>query len=174
MKRISRSGIGTTAGFGLASFSKDELDTIHYATLQILQDTGIKVLSENALEIFDGGGCEIERFNGYGIVKIPSYVVEECAFWSPRMIVYDGRNPDDDFVAEPTRVGFTTFGGCINIIDPLTPGINMAIMATAPDRACNITRLPSPPPSSGNQPMAMTKTAPAKHQPFKYRDLMDR
>jgi trimethylamine--corrinoid protein Co-methyltransferase len=69
MKRISRSGIGTTAGFGLASFSKDELDSIHYATLQILQDTGIKVLSENALEIFHGGGCEIERFEGYGIVK---------------------------------------------------------------------------------------------------------
>ena len=95
MKRISRSGIGTTAGFGLAAFSRDELDSIHYATLQILQDTGIKVLSENALEIFHGGGCEIERFEGYGIVKIPSYVVEECVFWAPRTIVYDARNPDD-------------------------------------------------------------------------------
>ncbi len=126
MKRISRSGIGTTAGFGLAAFSKDELDTIHYATLQILQDTGIKVLSENALEIFHGGGCEIERLEGYGIVKIPSYVVEECAFWAPRTIVYDSRNPDDDFVAEPNRVGFTTFGGCINVIDPLTRDLRRA------------------------------------------------
>jgi trimethylamine--corrinoid protein Co-methyltransferase len=62
MRRISRSGISTTAGFGLAAFSKDELDSIHYATLQILQDTGIKVLSENALEILHGGGCDIERF----------------------------------------------------------------------------------------------------------------
>ena len=139
MKRISRSGIGTTAGFGLAAFSRDELDTIHYATLQILQDTGIKVLSENALEIFDGGGCEIERFNGYGIVKIPSYVVEECAFWSPRMIVYDGRNPDDDFVAEPNRVGFTTFGGCINIIDPLTRDLRRATKKDCGDiaRVCD-------------------------------------
>ena len=118
MRRMSRSGIGTTAGFGLSAFSKDELDSIHYATLQILQDTGVKVLNENALEVFHGGACEVERFEGYGIVKIPSYVVEECTFWAPRTIVYDGRNPDDDFVAEPNRVGFTTFGGCINVIDP--------------------------------------------------------
>ena len=126
MKRISRSGIGTTAGFGLASFSRDELDSIHYSTLQILQDTGIKVLSENALEIFHGGGCEVERFEGYGIVKIPSYVAEECTFWAPRTIVFDARNPDDDFVAEPNRVGFTTFGGCINVIDPVTHELRRA------------------------------------------------
>jgi trimethylamine--corrinoid protein Co-methyltransferase len=77
-------------------------------------------MSEQALEVFHGGGCEVEHFEGYGIVKIPSYVVEECAFWAPRTIVYDGRNPDDDFVAEPNRVGFTTFGGCIKVIDPVT------------------------------------------------------
>ena len=126
MKRISKSGIGTTAGFGLAAFSSDEFDSIHYATLQILQDTGVKVLSEGALDIFHGGGCEIERSDGYAIVRIPSYVVEECAFWAPRMIVYDGRNPDDDFVAEPNRVGFTTFGGCINVIDPVTRQLRRA------------------------------------------------
>ena len=120
MKRTARSGISTTSGLGLSAFSKDELDSIHYATLQILQDTGIKVANEEALEIFHGGGASIERFEGYGIVRIPSYVVEECAFWAPRMIVYDARIPDDDYVSEPNRVGFTTFGGCINVIDPFT------------------------------------------------------
>lgn len=139
MKRISRSGIRTTAGFGLAGFSRDELDSIHYATLQILQDTGIKVLSESALEILHGGGCEIERFDGYGIVKIPSYVVEECVFWAPRTIVYAGRNPDNDFVAEPNRVGFTTFGGCINVIDPVTRKLRRATKKDCGDltRVCD-------------------------------------
>jgi trimethylamine--corrinoid protein Co-methyltransferase len=118
MKRMMRSGIGTTSGLGLSSFSRDELDTIHYATLQILQDTGIKVMNEQALAIFRDGGCEVEKFEGYGIVKFPEYIVEECAFWAPRTIVYDGRNSGDDFVAEPNRVGFATFGGSINVIDP--------------------------------------------------------
>lgn len=120
MRRISRSGIGTTSGFGLSSFSKDELDSIHYSTLQILQDTGIKVINEKALEIFHDGGASVERIADYGIVKIPSYLVEECVFFAPRTIVYDARNPADDYVAEPNRVGFSTFGGCINIIDPNT------------------------------------------------------
>ena len=136
---MMRSGIGTTAGFGLAAFSKDELDSIHYATLQILQDTGVKVLNEKALEVFHGGGCGIERFEGYGIVKIPSYVVEECTFWAPRTIVYDGRNPKDDFVAEPNRVGFTTFGGCINVIDPQTRKLRRATKQDCADlsRLCD-------------------------------------
>jgi len=126
MRRMSRSGIGSTAGFGLGAFSRDELDTIHYATLQIFQDTGIKVMNEEALEIFHGGGCDVERFKGYGIVKIPSYVVEECAFWAPHSIVYDACDPVKDYLAEPNRVGFTTFGGCINVVDPHTRKIRRA------------------------------------------------
>lgn len=139
MKRTARSGISTTAGLGLSAFSKDELDSIHYATLQILQDTGIKVANEEALEIFHGGGASIERFEGYGIVRIPSYVVEECAFWAPRMIVYDARNPDDDYVSEPNRVGFTTFGGCIKVIDPFTWEVRSATKKDCGDiaRVCD-------------------------------------
>jgi hypothetical protein len=41
MKRRFRSGISASSGLGLVSFSRDELDSIHYATLQILQETGI-------------------------------------------------------------------------------------------------------------------------------------
>jgi trimethylamine--corrinoid protein Co-methyltransferase len=126
MRRISRSGIGTTSGFGLSAHSRDELDSIHYTTLQILQDTGIKVMSEKALEVFHGGGASVERIGDYGIVKLPSYLVEDCIHWAPRSIVYDARNPNDDYVAEPNRVGFTTFGGCINVIDPATHELRRA------------------------------------------------
>ena len=44
MRRISRGGIGTKSGLELSSFFKDELGSIHCATLQILLDTGIKVI----------------------------------------------------------------------------------------------------------------------------------
>ncbi len=120
MKRRFRSGISASSGLGLSSLSRDELDSIHYATLQILQDTGIKVMSEEALEVFHGGGAMVERHEGFGIVRMPSFLVEESAFRSPHTFVYDARNPADDFIMEPNRVGFTTFGGCINVIDPYT------------------------------------------------------
>ncbi|MCG6909488.1 MAG: trimethylamine methyltransferase family protein [Deltaproteobacteria bacterium] len=126
MRRRLRSGISASSGLGLSSFSRDELDSIHYATLQILQDTGIKVMGEEALEVFHGGGARVERHDGFGIVKIPPYLVEDSAFFAPHTMVYEGRNPDDDFVVEPNRVGFATFGGCINIVDPYTRAIRRA------------------------------------------------
>ena len=126
MRRRFRSGISASSGLGLSSFSQDELDSIHYATLQILQNTGIKVVNEQALEIYHGGGAEVERHDGYGIVKLPPYMVEDAAFFSPHTMVYEARNPDDDFIVEPNRVGFATFGGCINVVDPYTRKIRRA------------------------------------------------
>jgi trimethylamine--corrinoid protein Co-methyltransferase len=126
MRRRFRSGISASSGLGLSSLSRDELDSIHYATLQILQDTGIKVMNEKALEVFHGGGATVERHEGFGIVSIPPYLVEESAFRSPHTFVYDARNPADDLIMEPNRVGFTTFGGCINVIDPYTRELRRA------------------------------------------------
>lgn len=126
MKRRLRSGVSASSGLGLASFSRDELDSIHYATLQILQETGIKVMSEEACEIFHGGGATVERHADFSIVKIPSFLVEESANSAPHTFVFNARNPADDFMVEPNRVGFTTFGGCINVIDPYTRELRRA------------------------------------------------
>ena len=126
MRRRFRSGISSSSGLGLGSFSQDELDSIHYATLQILQNTGIKVMNEEALEVFHGGGAVVDRQAGYGIVKLPPHLVEDSAFFAPHTMVYEGRNPDDDFIVEPNRVGFATFGGCINVVDPYTRKIRRA------------------------------------------------
>jgi len=126
MRRRFRSGISASSGLGLSSFSKDELDSIHYATLQILQNTGIKVMNEQALEIYYSGGAEVERHDGFGIVKLPPYLVEDSAYFTPHTMVFEARNPDDDFIMEPNRVGFATFGGCINVVDPYTREIRRA------------------------------------------------
>lgn len=126
MRRRFRSGISASSGLGLSSFSPDELDSIHYATLQILQDTGIKVMNEQALEVYHGGGAVVERHDGFGIVKLPPYMVENSVFCAPHTMVYEGRNPDDDFIVEPNRVGFATFGGCINVVDPYTREVRRA------------------------------------------------
>ncbi len=139
MQRRFRSGISASSGLGLSSLSRDELDSIHYATLQILQDTGIKVMNEKALEIFHGGGAVVERHEGFGIVSIPPYLVEESAFRSPHTFVYDARNPADDLIMEPNRVGFTTFSGCINVIDPYTRELRRAAKKDCGDllRVCD-------------------------------------
>lgn len=120
MKRAFRNGITHLEGFGLRALTADQLDSIHYATLEVLEVTGLKVESEEAALAFSGAGAQVERSNGHARVKIPSYMVEECLRWAPRKRVHHGRLPAHDFVAEPNRVGYSTFGECIQVIDPQT------------------------------------------------------
>ena len=119
-KRNLMAGSNLLSGFGLNAFSKDELDSIHHATLQVFQRTGIKVESEQAIEIFHSAGASVERHEGYGIVKIPPYIVEDCIRWAPSTVVYNARDPENDFVAEPGRVSLTNGGCCVNVIDLYT------------------------------------------------------
>lgn len=105
-------------GFGLLMFSKDELDAIHWATLQVLEKTGIKVQSEEALEIFHGEGAWVDKKTR--TVKIPPYIVEECVRSAPSKIVLYGRDSAHDVILEGRRVNFTNFGEGIMVIDPFT------------------------------------------------------
>ncbi len=113
-----KAGFEKLSGFGLNAFTQDELDILHYATLKILNETGIKVESDEALEIFHGAGANVEHHGGYGIVRLASHIVEDCIRWAPSTVTYYGRRPEDDYVAESKRVGFAaSYGPQINIID---------------------------------------------------------
>lgn len=127
MTRQMRSGIYHLGGFGLHVLSADQLDTIHYATLEVFKNTGIRVECEEAVKVFQEAGSVVERRDGHAIVKIPPYVVEDCIRWAPSRITYYGRTPEYDFAAEPNRVGHSTFGECVQIIDPKTRKVRKSL-----------------------------------------------
>jgi len=110
--------VDVTRGFGLKMFSQSELYAIHCATLQVLEKTGIKVQSEEALEIFDGGGAIVDKKTH--MVKFPPCVVEEAIRTAPRKIVLYGRNPVNNVILEGRRVHWTNFGEGIMVFDPFT------------------------------------------------------
>ncbi len=116
----TRSGVQAMQGFGLSAFSLDQLDTIHMASLHVLNTVGVKVESDEALEIYASGGARIEKKEGFGIVYLPAHLIEDGLRWAPSSVTFCGRDPQKDFVAEPNRVGFATFGECISVIDPVT------------------------------------------------------
>ncbi len=95
-------------------------ETIHNATLEILQDIGIKVLNEDAVELFQSSGAIVETIDGNSIVKIPSVMIENCLGWAPRSITYNGRVADENYLAPMGSGAFSTFGDCIKVIDPVT------------------------------------------------------
>lgn len=117
-RRHIRAGFNEFSGLGLKEFSRQELDSVHFATLQVLRRTGVKVECEEAVELFDSAGAEITRHEGYAIVKIPDYLVDECIRLAPRTGIYYGRGPEDDYLTDGNRTSFTAgFGEQIKIID---------------------------------------------------------
>lgn len=114
-----------------------QIRTFHEATLELLEDFGIKVFSEEALAIFDGAGAQVERAENFGIVKFPPELIEKCIQSAPGRVTYHGRERTHDYAADPGKVGFVTFGECIQIVDPVT----RQIRSTTKEDLANITRL---------------------------------
>ena len=52
-----------------------------------------------------------------GVVRIPPHVVEAAIESAPERLLAAGRDPKDDVMLDPGRVGFTTFGEGIQIAD---------------------------------------------------------
>jgi trimethylamine--corrinoid protein Co-methyltransferase len=120
MTRKFKAGFHNISGFGLKSLSDSEVDFIHQATLQVFQHTGLKIYSEEAMEIFHGAGAVVEKFEDHGVVKIPPHIVEDCIRLAPRTFGCYGRAREDDFILEPSLVSLSCAGGCVNVIDPYT------------------------------------------------------
>jgi trimethylamine--corrinoid protein Co-methyltransferase len=118
MRRNAHAGRTRSGGFGLSVFTRDEIDDIHLATLEVLGGTGVFVEDDEALEIFASAGAKVDAASR--VVKIPGYLVEEAIASAPSKLLLRGRNPKNDVVIEAGRVGFTTFGEGIKIVDPHT------------------------------------------------------
>jgi trimethylamine--corrinoid protein Co-methyltransferase len=118
LRNSVQAGVVKHQGMGLNMFSEDELYAIHCGTLDVLEHTGVKVCSKEALEIFDGGGAKVDAKTG--TVKIPQYLVEDAIQTAPRTLCLAGRDPKHDLVLDGTRVHFINFGEGISVIDPYT------------------------------------------------------
>ena len=118
MGRNLKAGYNRSGGIGLDFLTDDELRSIHFATLEVLNTCGIKVFSPEAQDIFDGGGAIVDRKSC--VVKIPPYMVEDAIQSAPGTVLLAARNPKKDHLAEGNRVGFTNFGEGVGIIDPYT------------------------------------------------------
>lgn len=118
MKRNRIAGRTSFLGCSLSLFSDSDLEMIHDATLEVLEYTGLYVQSDEAIAIFEGGGCYVDRRNQ--IVKIPAHIVEEAIVSAPQKVFLAGRDPQHDLVLESGRVNFCPFGEGVMVIDPYT------------------------------------------------------
>jgi len=95
MRRIPTAGTSTLKGWGMNTLTRDDLDQIHAATLDVLQSTGIYVDHDEALSILEKGGCWVNKKTK--VVRFPQHLVNEAMVQCPSHILLAGRDSEEDF-----------------------------------------------------------------------------
>ena len=95
--------------------SKSDIDEIHYATLDILKNTGVKVFNESALKIFANAGADV-NFETQ-IVKITSKIVEDAIEKTPAKFTWHARNPEKNLKMGGGIIHFSPAALCPFVYD---------------------------------------------------------
>jgi trimethylamine--corrinoid protein Co-methyltransferase len=90
--------------------TRNQLQLIHQASLDILTNIGIVSLNRHINELLAEHGAEISTHNGETIVKFPAKLVEHCIEMAPSQVVLGARNPANRLIldADEARVRFGT------------------------------------------------------------------
>jgi len=96
--------------------SDSQTEEIHEGSLEILEETGIKVELEEGLTVLDKAGAKVDYQAGRA--WIPRQMVADCLELLPREFTYAGRNPEKDCLIKPGgRLYSRTAGSPDFIID---------------------------------------------------------
>ena len=140
MRRNPQAGRRRFGALSLDVFSEDDLVDIHQATLEVLGDAGVFVEEAEARRVLTAGGCQVDEETR--TVRIPAYVVEAAIRSAPSTLLLAGRDPANDFIMGPGRVGFTNFGEGIKIVDLETGELREPTKQDVADSARVVDALP--------------------------------
>lgn len=110
-------------------FTKEEIDKIHNATLEVLEKVGVRIEEENALKLLDSIGADIDFTKK--IAKIPPHIVKEAIKNSPNSILFAGRDSKFDLKLEGKRVHFGLGEGAIEYLDSETNSVRPSTLSDA-------------------------------------------
>jgi len=106
--------------YGYSILKKEDLEALHAATLNLMEDYGVCVFGRGAHEVFSSCGCEVDEETSR--VKFPRNIVNDCIESAPESYTLYGRDgePEKEVQMSPGVVTYTTFGTGVAILDPVT------------------------------------------------------
>jgi trimethylamine--corrinoid protein Co-methyltransferase len=103
-------------GMRITVLNAVELGHIQQASLDILEQTGIKFYSEKALKIFSEAGADVDFKNK--IVRIPEDILSQYLEKAPRTFVMASRSTEElDLILDRTKVYYGTDGVAVKTVD---------------------------------------------------------
>jgi len=113
---ITEKGVIPIKGGQNKILTKEQIFDLHKATIEVLENIGIKNLHNNAREIMKEKGCEVNHKEK--IVKIPESVLMEHLKKAPSEIMLYGRDPKYDVALDNSDNVYVMGGaGAINTLD---------------------------------------------------------
>ncbi len=95
--------------------SRDDLDKIHGATMEVFRRHGVKVLEPKALELFAKAGADVDRKTK--MVRIPESLVKETIRKAPSEFKMYGRDPRYELDYSGNKVHFGVAGFAVRVQD---------------------------------------------------------
>jgi len=111
----------------LKILDKGDLDEIHAATLKVLETTGVKIHSDEALALLGQAGYEVNRASG--IVKMPEALVMDAVRSCQRNFKWHARSKTHTVDVVDGRTKFGPGAQCLSYIDPCSNTIRPATIA---------------------------------------------
>jgi len=95
--------------------SSESIQKIHEASLDILENMGMKVFSDNALEILGDNGLRIDRKEK--VVRFPPDVVDHWIKKAPSQFVWHARNPGKNITLGGEQIVFSATSTVLYVYD---------------------------------------------------------
>ena len=105
----------TNPKLGLTIFSPEEIQRIHTATLDVIENTGVRFPSRKALEIWESHGAGVDWESQ--IVRAPGQLIEAALKTSPPVYTLAARDPLQDLELDGLHVYLGTDGCGVEVID---------------------------------------------------------
>lgn len=112
-------GVGSSHGNGLffRTLTEKQAEEIHLASCQILEDTGMVIHHEGAVELLREAGAYVEKGNR---VYFPSFLIKQALQTAPARVTLYNRSGEAAMHLEGSKVHFGTGSDTLNYLDPFT------------------------------------------------------
>ena len=123
------------------ALSSSDIERIHEATLDILENVGIRFPSARALDILERNGCTVDRQTE--VARLPRRVVMEAVGHVPEQYLLAGRDPDCDMVIDRAHCYLSNDGSGVFVFDHHTGEKRPSTRPTRPPRRASSTLCPA-------------------------------
>jgi trimethylamine--corrinoid protein Co-methyltransferase len=112
-----------TRNLGYSTLTPAQFEKLHFATLEILERTGVNIFHNEALELLKKAGARIQN----GRVYIPSHLVKEALTAAPSSIHISNRSGNRAMTLENGRSYYGTGSDTPNVYDIHTKALRKAV-----------------------------------------------